>query len=145
MAASTYLMKCLQEKNTKPYWQLDIQETNEIIDRLFHVQKLYKLKESKNRPFVMLHCWTLLEHNEKWNNRDNDCHPLKKRAGNSSFTEFENEGDGNEDEEESGSPRLGPPNKKRLSGRKQEKERIKRRRGSRKEEMVLCFNVQYKR
>ncbi|RLN24799.1 hypothetical protein C2845_PM07G07830 [Panicum miliaceum] len=93
-------------------------------DRLVHIQKLYKLKEPKNMPFVMLHCWTLLEHNEKWNNRDNDCHPLKKRAGNSSFTEFQNEGDDNEDEEESGSPRLGPPNKKRPLGRKQEKERI---------------------
>ncbi|RLN23636.1 uncharacterized protein C2845_PM07G29190 [Panicum miliaceum] len=90
---------------------------------LIHIQKLYKLKEPKNRPFVMLHCWTLLEHNEKWNNRDNDCHP---RAGNSFFTEFENEGDGDEDEEESGSPRLGPPNKKRPPGRKQENERIKK-------------------
>ncbi|CAN6205715.1 unnamed protein product [Urochloa humidicola] len=94
-------------------------------DRINYIQKLYQKKEPHNRPFVMLHCWTLLEHNEKWNNRDTDCHPLKKKSQ-QSFSEFENEGDDNEEDEESGIPSSAVNNKKRPPGRKQEKERLKK-------------------
>ncbi|CAO2044919.1 unnamed protein product [Urochloa humidicola] len=96
-------------------------------DRINHIQVLYKRREPHNRPFVMLHCWTLLEHNEKWNNRDKDCHPLKKKARKFS-SEFENDGDPNvdEEEEESENPKSGPTNKERPPGRKQAKDRLKK-------------------
>ncbi|CAN6299154.1 unnamed protein product [Urochloa humidicola] len=96
-------------------------------DRINHIQILYKKRESHNRPFVMLHCWTLLEHNEKWNNRDKDCHPLKKKARKSSL-EFENDDDPNVDEEkeDSGNPNYAPTNKERPPGRKQAKDRLKK-------------------
>ncbi|RLN35930.1 hypothetical protein C2845_PM03G07690 [Panicum miliaceum] len=97
-----------------------------IQDRTNLMHKLYKDREKQHKPFVMLHCWTLLEHNEKWNNRDNDFHPLKKKASKSSL-EFENEGDGNEDDEEdSDIPSSAVANKKRPPRRKQEKERLKK-------------------
>jgi hypothetical protein len=90
------------------------------------MQNVYKDREKQYRPFVMLHCWTLLEHNEKWNNRDNYFHPLKKKASKSSL-EFENEGYGNEDdEEENGILSSAVTNKKRSLWTKQEKERLKK-------------------
>ena len=74
----------------------------------------------------MLHWGTLLEHNEKWINRDNDGHPLKKKASKSS-PEFENKGDDSEDDdEENGIPSSVRTNKRRSLGRKQEKERLKK-------------------
>ncbi|CAN6272594.1 unnamed protein product [Urochloa humidicola] len=64
----------------------------------------------------MLHCWTLLEHNENWNNRDKDCHPLKK-----------NDDDPNVDkEEDTGNPNSAPTNKERPPGWKQAKDRLKK-------------------
>ncbi|KAK3144804.1 hypothetical protein QOZ80_4AG0318130 [Eleusine coracana subsp. coracana] len=66
----------------------------------------------------MLHCWTLLEHNEKWVRRNEDLHPLKKRP--SSEEDIMHGAHGGF------TPNLDVPKSKRPPGRKQEKERLKR-------------------
>ncbi|KAK3153716.1 hypothetical protein QOZ80_2BG0180200 [Eleusine coracana subsp. coracana] len=84
-------------------------------------RELYKQREPKHRPFVMLHCWALLQQNEKWVNRNNDPHPLKKRAS----SDMDSEGCGDDDR----SGRSTTPSLERPPGRKQEKKRLKRRGG----------------
>ncbi|GJN20535.1 hypothetical protein PR202_gb07926 [Eleusine coracana subsp. coracana] len=87
-------------------------------DRLNYTQGLCKQRDPNHRAFVMLHCWVLLQHNEKWINRNNDPHPLKRRA--SSMEESE--------DDEDGSGLTTPISKetKRPPGRKQEKEQLKK-------------------
>lgn len=39
---------------------------------------MYKHREPKERPFAMFHCWALLQNNEKWKDRNNECLGRKK-------------------------------------------------------------------
>jgi hypothetical protein len=66
----------------------------------------------------MLHYWSLLEKNEKWKHRNEDCVPTKKV---SSKVHEEDEG-----EEASPTLRSEAPTNKRPPGRKIEKEKIKK-------------------
>ncbi|TVU49402.1 hypothetical protein EJB05_00710, partial [Eragrostis curvula] len=59
-------------------------------------QELYKERDPNGRQFGMLHCWTMLQHNEKWINRNIDPHPLKKRAASDMESEDYEDDDGNE-------------------------------------------------
>jgi hypothetical protein len=84
---------------------------------------LYKQRDPKHKTFVMAHCWSLLQNNEKWVKRNNNCHPLKKPSTCSLGSV-----QGNEEDEETASPTLtsAMPANKRPPGRKQEKERVKK-------------------
>ncbi|CAL5065287.1 unnamed protein product [Urochloa decumbens] len=79
--------------------------------------------KSKKRPFTLFHCWTLLQHNEKWANKDTECPPKRTRTNSSSSTTDEEDG-GNEERERSPTP--GSRGSKRPAGRKQEKERLRK-------------------
>ncbi|CAL4909223.1 unnamed protein product [Urochloa decumbens] len=79
--------------------------------------------KSKKRPFTLFHCWTLLQHNEKWANKDNECPPKRTRTNSSSSAGDEDNGG---DEERERSPTPGSRGSKRPAGRKQEKERLKK-------------------
>lgn len=81
-------------------------------------------RDPKHKTFVMQHCWSLLQHNEKWKQRNNDCDPRKKVSSKSSVGLAQVH---EEDEGEEGNPlRSEVPTKKRPPGRKQEKEKIKK-------------------
>ncbi|GJM86598.1 hypothetical protein PR202_ga02472 [Eleusine coracana subsp. coracana] len=63
----------------------------------------------------MLHCWALLEHNEKWRRQNEDLHPLKKRPSSGEDAGYGNDG------AETGTcatPGLDVPKSKRPPGRK---------------------------
>jgi hypothetical protein len=85
---------------------------------------LYKQRDPKHKTFVMAHCWSLLQNNEKWVKRNNNCHPLKKKSSTCSLGSVQ----GNEEDEETASLTLrsAMPANKRPPGRKQEKERVKK-------------------
>ncbi|OEL35533.1 hypothetical protein BAE44_0003451 [Dichanthelium oligosanthes] len=95
--------------------------------------ELYKEKKPrKGKPFVMLHCWSLLQHNQKWLTRNDEAPPKRQKSSNSSL-EFEGFQDVDNDrvQDEDGrdrslTPSSGAPTRKRPPGRKAEKERLKR-------------------
>lgn len=111
--------------NTNLIWQINI------------AQELYKEKKPrKGKPFVMLHCWALLQHNQKWLTRNDEAPPKRQKSGNSSL-EFDgiqdvgidDDNDGAQDEDGRGrspTPSSGAPTRKRPPGTKAEKEKLKR-------------------
>ncbi|CAO2038719.1 unnamed protein product [Urochloa humidicola] len=43
-------------------------------------QERYKaMDQKKHRPFTMFHCWTLLQYNQKWINKEFECPPKRPR------------------------------------------------------------------
>ena len=64
----------------------------------------------------MQHCWTLLQNNQKWIDREFECPPKKPRSNCSSSADFEAH------EEDEGTDEMS----KRPAGRKKEKERSKK-------------------
>ncbi|KAL6629285.1 hypothetical protein ACP70R_029050 [Stipagrostis hirtigluma subsp. patula] len=104
MALTTCSMKCLRK----------------IVN---YTQELYKQREPKGRYFTLLHCWALLQSHPKW--VDRNLNPLKKKGGKSSSPEDNDELD-DMDGTPCSTPSSSMADKKRPSGRKQEKERLKR-------------------
>ncbi|TVU49401.1 hypothetical protein EJB05_00709, partial [Eragrostis curvula] len=104
-------------------------------------QELYKERDPNGRQFGMLHCWTMLQHNEKWINRNIDPHPLKKRAASDMESEDYEDDDGNESGR-STTPSSDWPSSKRPMGRKQSKERLKRGGGEGGDVDVIQYAVQ---
>jgi len=47
------------------------------------------MDQQKHRPFTMQHCWTLLQNNQKWIDREFECPPRKPRSNCSSSADFE--------------------------------------------------------
>ena len=45
-------------------------------------ERFKQMPASKGKPFILFHCWNLLEHSEKWQLRDQEA-PPKKDALNS--------------------------------------------------------------
>ncbi|TVU28458.1 hypothetical protein EJB05_19975, partial [Eragrostis curvula] len=93
-------------------------------------QRYYKQK-TNGKGFNMHHCWTLLEHNEKWIARDNDKPQSKRRKSSNSPDPNYGSADGDEDEEEaergsSPTPSSTAATNNRPPGRKQSKEKAKR-------------------
>ncbi|XP_039849894.1 caldesmon-like isoform X1 [Panicum virgatum] len=87
-------------------------------------QERYKaMDQQKHRPFTMQHCWTLLQNNQKWIDREFECPPKKPRSNCSSSTDFEAH------EEDEGTDEMS----KRPAGRKKEKDRSKKDAGGYKE------------
>ncbi|CAL5033905.1 unnamed protein product [Urochloa decumbens] len=95
--------------------------------------ELYKVKKpKKGKPFVMLHCWALLQHNQEWLTRKDEA-PPKRQKSRSSSLEFdvvrEADDSGVQDEEGRGrspTPSSGVPTRTRPPGRKAEKEKLKK-------------------
>jgi len=81
------------------------------------------MDQQKHRPFTMQHCWTLLQNNQKWIDREFECPPKKPRSNCSSSPDFEAH------EEDEGTDEMS----KRPAGRKKEKERSKKDAGGYKE------------
>ena len=81
------------------------------------------MDQQKHRPFTMQHCWTLLQNNQKWIDREFECPPKKPRSNCSSSTDFEAH------EVDEGTDEMS----KRPAGRKKEKERSKKDAGGYKE------------
>ncbi|RLM93817.1 hypothetical protein C2845_PM08G30710 [Panicum miliaceum] len=96
-------------------------------------QERYKAKKPRlGKPFVMMHCWALLQHNQKWLTRNDEAPPKKQKSSNS-FLEFEGAQDVEDgrvhDEDGRGrspTPSSGGPSGNRPPGRKAEKEKLKR-------------------
>ncbi|CAO2182508.1 unnamed protein product [Urochloa humidicola] len=78
--------------------------------------------KTKKRQFTMFHCWTLLQHNEKWVNKDYENPPKRTRTDSSSPGHEEDGGD----EERERSPTPGSTGSMRPPGRKREKEMLKK-------------------
>ncbi|CAL5065216.1 unnamed protein product [Urochloa decumbens] len=91
-------------------------------------QERYKaMDQQKHRPFTMFHCWTLLQYNQKWINKELECPPKRPRsiAAHEKDGEVDiaaHEKDGEKDEEAKG---LQGGNN-RPAGRKKEKERVRK-------------------
>lgn len=74
---------------------------------------MYKHREPKGRPFDMFHCWALLQNNEKWKDRNNECLGRKKAQE-----------DGDDEEVQEVADMAAPKNvKKRPPGRRGEKDK----------------------
>lgn len=87
-------------------------------------QERYKaMDQQKHMPFTIQHCWTLLQNNQKWIDREFECPPKKPRSNCSSSADFEAH------EEHEGTDEMS----KRSAGRKKEKERSKKDAGGYKE------------
>ncbi|XP_062180758.1 uncharacterized protein LOC133885121 [Phragmites australis] len=114
-----------------------------IQEHINYAQELYKQKNKKEHmPFVMLHYWALLQHNEKWISKNNESPPKRQRSSNSSSPEFDDEQDVDADEDDdkrrgtSPTPSSAVLMRKRTPGRKQEKERLERGEGAIYEEVL---------
>jgi hypothetical protein len=42
------------------------------------MERYKDMAASKKKPFVLQHCWTLLEHSEKWKLSDNEAPPKRE-------------------------------------------------------------------
>ena len=98
------------------------------------MQELYKGKKPRlGKPFVMLHCWVLLQHNQKWLTRKDEAPPKRQKSRNSSlqFEGFQDVVDDGvlDEDRRGGSPTASSeaPTRTRPPGRKAEKEKLKRR------------------
>lgn len=80
------------------------------------------MDQQKHMPFTIQHCWTLLQNNQKWIDREFECPPKKPRSNYSSSADFEAHEEHERTDETS----------KRPAGRK-EKERSKKDAGGYKE------------
>ncbi|CAN6244368.1 unnamed protein product [Urochloa humidicola] len=78
--------------------------------------------KTKKRPFTMFHCWTLLQHNQKWVNKNYE-NPAKRTRTDSAAPGHEEDGG---DEERERSPTPGSTTSMRPPGRKREKEMLKK-------------------
>ena len=97
------------------------------------MQELYKGKKPRlGKPFVMLHCWVLLQHNQKWLTRKDVAPPKRQKSRNSSlqFEGFQDVVDDGilDEDRRGGSPTASSeaPTRTRPPGRKAEKEKLKR-------------------
>jgi hypothetical protein len=73
----------------------------------------------------MMHCWVLLQHNEKWNKRYADQQPTK-HSGLPDLNSTTWQDDDDDDGASNGTTSDWPPSSERLPGIKKEKERKKR-------------------
>lgn len=53
---------------------------------LNYTSELYNQREPRGSAFGMNHCWVLLQHNEKCEDRNNNSYPPKKKSKPSSVT-----------------------------------------------------------
>ena len=97
------------------------------------MQELYKGKKPRlGKPFVMLHCWVLHQHNQKWLTRKDEAPPKRQKSRNSSlqFEGFQDVVDDGilDEDRRGGSPTASSeaPTRTRPPGRKAEKEKLKR-------------------
>jgi len=85
----------------------------------------------KGRPFVMLHCWALLQHHQKWLKRKDEAPPKRQKSTNSiefaGVEDIDEDGVQNEDGRgRSPTPCSTGPTDKRPPGRKASKEKLKK-------------------